>query len=433
MMTATMSNETVTLEALPRIVQAGRETTVTLRPRDPQARLPAAAWRVAVVPLGGLDRQTRHPEATACDARLTAEGLTVSLVFPSEQEYALLVERVTDGTPAAVADVRVYAVAADLFARRPFKGDFHIHSNRSDGREPPAHVAGACRRIGMDFMALTDHRQYAPSLEAIAAFANTGTDLRIFPGEEVHSPDTSVHIVSFGGRWSVNDLFATDRYRQEVAARAAAIAGLPGGTDPLPYVACEWCFDEIRRAGGLGMFCHPYWVCRSRLDVPAALTDLLFERQPFDALEVIGGYYVHESESNHLQVTRYYTELAQGRRIPIVGASDAHGCERPELFGWYYSIVFAASPDLQDVIGAVRDFNAVAVDAMNGQPARAVGPFRLVRYAQFLLREVLPRHDALCVEEGRLMVAHAAGDTAAAEQLRALGGQVARLYATLWG
>ena len=167
--------------------------------------------------------------------------------------------------------------------------------------------------------------------------------------------------------------------------------------------------------------------------MPAGLTDLLFDRQPFDALEVIGGYYVHESESNHLQVARYHTEQARGHKIPIVGASDAHGCERPELFGWYYSIVFAASPELPDVIGAVRDLNAVAVEAVNGQPARAFGPFRLVCYAQFLLREVMPRHDALCVEEGRLMVAHAAGDASAVERLRVLSRQVDRLYASLWG
>lgn len=427
-----MAGEPLAVEAFPRIVRTGTETSVTLRLRDPQARLPAAVWQVIVVPMGGLARQTRHPAATTRPAQAAGEGLRVTLPFPSEQEYELLVERVTDGVPATVATVRVYALESDLFALRPYKGDFHIHSNRSDGREPPAHVAGACRRIGMDFMAVTDHRQYAPSLEAIAAFANTDVDLKMVPGEEVHSPDTPVHIINFGGRWSINELFATERYRQEVAARAAALSGLAEGADPVPYAACEWCYAEIRRAGGLGLFCHPYWVHRHRLDVPAALTDLLFERQPYDAFELIGGYYVHESESNHLQVARYYAEQAQGRRIPVVGASDAHGCERPELFGWYYSIVLAASPELSDVIGAVRDLKAVAVEAVVGQPARAFGPLRLVGYAQFLLREVLPRHDELCVEEGRLMVAHAAGDSGAAERLRGLSGRTARLYASLW-
>ncbi len=55
-----------------------------------------------------------------------------------------------------------------------------------------------------------------------------------------------------------------------------------------------------------------------------------------------------------------------------------------------------------------------------------------MRYAQFLLREVLPQHDALCLEEGRLMLAHAAGDPQAAAALSALQGRTARLYDHLW-
>ena len=85
----------------------------------------------------------------------------------------------------------------------PYKGDLHIHSNRSDGREPPAHVAARCRQIGLDFVALTDHHQYAPSLEAIAAFTAAPVDLALYPGEEVHAPGNPIHIVNFGGRFSV--------------------------------------------------------------------------------------------------------------------------------------------------------------------------------------------------------------------------------------
>ena len=77
----------------------------------------------------------------------------------------------------------------------------------------------------------------------------------------------------------------------------------------------------------MGIFCHPYWYSRQRYDVPITLTDLLFEHQPYDALEVLGGFHLYESESNVLQVARYHELRAQGKRIPIVGASDSHGCE----------------------------------------------------------------------------------------------------------
>ena len=90
----------------------------------------------------------------------------------------------------ALASFRVYAVADDLFSLQPYKGDLHQHSHHSDGKEAPAYVAAYNRKLGMDFMALTDHHKYAPSLEAIQAFEGLPIDLRIFPGEEVHAPDT---------------------------------------------------------------------------------------------------------------------------------------------------------------------------------------------------------------------------------------------------
>jgi hypothetical protein len=108
--------------------------------------------------------------------------------------------------------------------------------------------------------------------------------------------------------------------------------------------------------------------------------------------------------------------------------SDAHGCERGELFGWYYTIVFAPTCDFGDLKASIKDLWSVAVEALPNQEPRAFGPFRLVKYALFLIREVFPRHDELCVEEGRLMRAHASGDAGARDALGRLSGRVAGLY-----
>jgi hypothetical protein len=365
--------------------------------------------------------------------RARSGALALSQRYLGEQEYIALVERITPTGFEPLGSARLYALDDVLFARRPWKGDFHLHSSCSDGKEPPAHVAAACRRIGLDFMALTDHRKHAPSLAAIAAFREIATDLRLFPGEEVHPPANPVHIVNFGGASSITDRFADGpAYRAEVARVAA---GLPDIVDPTLrecVAACHWCFDQIRAGGGLAVFCHPYWLTGNRYDVPERLTTLLLDRQAYDALELIGGYYRHELESNVLQVARYHEERARGRRLPIVGASDAHGCERGELFGWYYTIVFAPTPGLPDIAAAVRGLWSVAVEALPGQTPRAHGPFRLAKYAAFLLREVFPPHDALCAQEARLLFAHLAGDAAAAARLTASKGQVDALYARLW-
>jgi hypothetical protein len=162
------------------------------------------------------------------------------------------------------------------------------------------------------------------------------------------------------------------------------------------------------------------------------LTDLLFEHQPFDALELVGGYHLYEAESNLLQVARYQELRAQGKRIPIVGASDSHGCETGLLFGWYYTIVYSPSLDLPDLIASIKDGYSVAVEALPHELVRAFGPFRMVLFAQFLLREILPAHDELCLEEGRLMLEHAAGDPQASQALQPLQGRTDRLYDRLW-
>jgi len=280
-------------------------------------------------------------------------------------------------------------------------------------------------------MALTDHRQYTPSLEAQRVFEGVDIDLRIFPGEEVHPPENPVHIIHFGGRFSINELFqnaaSNTPYRAEVQAIQEKLGDLPRGVDPYQYASCVWSFDKIREAGGLGVFCHPYWFTEHRYSPSGALTSYLFDRAPFDAFEVIGGYHRYEADSNTLQVARYQEERARGRRIPIVGVSDAHQCEGGDKFGWYYTIVFSPSPGFADVADSIRQFYSVAVEALPGEIPRAYGPFRLVKFALFVMCEIMPQHDAICFEEGRLMLEHVAGDRTAADALRALKGRTAAL------
>ena len=438
-----MKPELNEFEVTPQIVRAGQEATITIRPLHQHVYFnldQLADYRVWMFPAGGLAGQTISTAALELQPKWVANGLqgehilTVRYRFEREQEYVLFLENVSGKPRARSFEFRLYALEADLFARKPYKGDLHMHSSRSDGRESPAYVAASCRKIGMDFMALTDHRQYEPSLEAIGAFAGLPVDLRMYPGEEVHPPDNPVHMINFGASFSINALFRNEeaRYRAEVQALAEQLVDFPDGVDRYTYASCEWCFRQIRAGGGLGIFCHPYWLSRHRYDIPEDLTTLLLERQPWDALEIIGGYHLFEVESNWLQVARYHEERSKGKRIPVVGVSDAHGCERGELFGWYYSIVFAPTTDLPDLVQSIHDLHSVAVEALPGQDARAHGPFRLTLYSQFLLREILPLHDRLCLEEGRLMLAHAAGDALAATQLSGLQGRTAALYARLW-
>lgn len=413
-------------DVYPLVVKSGRKSTVTIRPLFDHVLFEAIP-EVTVLPAEGMLNETVKPKPKPTPSAFENGEVKFVYDFAQEQEYTVLVRA---GEKQHV--FRIYAVDEDLFERKPYKGDIHIHTCRSDGKESPAYVAGAGRRIGYDFMAITDHHRYAPSLEAIKAYEGAPIDLRLYPGEEIHPPENPVHMVNFGGSFSVNDLFASAEYQTQVQAIADGLDGMPEGVDRYAYASCVWCYERIREGGGLGLFCHPYWYAGYRYDVPEALTTLLLDRQPFDALELIGGYHLYEVESNMLQVARYHDERAKGKKLPIVGVCDGHGCETGELFGWYYTVVFAPSLELDDLIRSIKNLYSVAIEALPQGPARAHGPFRLAKYAQFLLREVFPLHDALCQEEGRLMLAYAAGDPAACNLLKALQGRARRLYDHLW-
>jgi hypothetical protein len=423
------------LDVSPRVFRAGSEVAVTIRASFPGGTIPGAQYRVLLVPADGVAGSLLRPEPRDLGRPGRAGTLSTRCAFPTEQEYFFRLEDLSGAKPVVAAEARAYAVRGDLFARSPWKGDLHMHSRRSDGLDDPAEVAAACRRIGLDFMALTDHHRREPSLEAIRAFESCPMDLVMLPGEEVHPPGCPVHIVNAGGTLSVNAAFEGERYASEVAALAADLeAAFPGSpeADRLQYAAASWCFREVRACGGLGIFCHPSWISRSRYDVPAALTDAIFDRQPYDALELIGGYHVHEAESNSLQVARWAEERARGKRIPVVGVSDAHGCNNGKLFGWYYTVAFAPTPAWEDVRPAICAERSVAVEARPGEVPRVFGPYRLVTYAHFLLREVFPRHDELCAREGELMLAWARGDRSVAGELEGLRGRVRALYRELW-
>jgi len=163
--------------------------------------------------------------------------------------------------------------------------------------------------------------------------------------------------------------------------------------------------------------------------------DYVFEIQMFDAFELISGddrEGILANDINGLQVARYEEERAKGRRIPVCGISDTHGVERSEAFGRYFTLCFAPSPELADLIAAIKDLLSVAVECAGGDMQRAYGPYRLVRYPHFLFRQVLSQHDEMCFEEGRLMIRHAAGDASATAKLALLQGQTAALYNRYW-
>ena len=423
-----MKTENRYYDIYPRVVPADTRSTVTIHPRFEHVHFsPDKTYQAIVYPA----ERYRPPsgDAQKADLVLTDGKIEVTHLFSGEQEQVLEILDTSTAEPTVRFRTLLYSVREDLYGRLPLKGDVHMHSFRSDGRESPGFVAAACRQIGLDFMALTDHGQYAPSIASQEAFANVALDLLILRGEEVHPPGNPVHMVNFGGDFSVNELIARDEkaYLETVRREEAKLEDLPEEVRH-QFSSCVWVFDQIRSGNGLGIFCHPYWHVRHGYTPSGAVTDALFDRQPYDAYELLGGYARDAVDSNTLQVARYHEERIKGRQIPIVGVSDAHGCENADLFGWYYTLTFAEETTRDSIIAGIKELKSVAVEAIPGAAIRAYGPLRLVQYALFLINEVLPAHDELCREEGRLMLDHLAGCEGAKDALANLKGRCARLF-----
>jgi hypothetical protein len=425
-------------EVLPRIVPANSESVIEIVPLHEHSQFKTNhTYELTYAPMISLPQKGGWAPGTKMPVVPENGRIRIKTFFEGEQEHAFVLEAISGGRKSTVGHFRVYSLAEDLYRLRPYKGDFHMHSHYSDGVESPAYMAGASRRVGLHFMALTDHRFYASSVMAKEAFAGVRMDLGIYPGEEVHSPDNPVHIVSFGANSGITELYRDDQttYRKEVAALMDSLPATPPGVNRFNYAACKWVVDRIREREGLAMFCHPYWVTGNRHNVDESLLDYIFETELFDAFELISGdskQSMPANDINELQLARYHEERAKGRRVAVCGISDAHGAERSDAFGRYYTVCFAPSLELPELIAAIKDLRSVAVEAPGGEVPRSYGPFRLVRYTHFLLREIFPQHDELCFEEGRLMIQHAAGDKSAAAKLASMQGQTAAFYERCW-
>ncbi len=429
-------------EVVPRIVPANRESTIEIVPVFDHVRFdPSCVYELTYSPVEQIAVKSGWKPKTIEVVTPENGRLRITKFFEGEQEHTFSVEEIKPDKKRRVFFVaHVYSLEPDLFALRPYKGDFHMHSHRSDGVESPAYVAAASRRAGLDFMALTDHRTYRASLQAAGAFEGAPADLRVFPGEEVHPPDNPVHIVSLGAASGITELYDDPQkekaYRGEVAGVRAGLKDIPSGVDPYMYASCVWTAAKIRERGGLSMIAHPYWYTGNKFPAPGPLTDLLLKNRVFDILELVSGFGaadLDEMDTNGLQAARYYEEVARGNKLAIAGISDAHGIERAESFGRFYTVCFARTPEFADIRSSFQNSQSVAVEAIAGNRPRPFGPFRLVKFTHFLLREVFPQHDELCLAEGAAMLQHAAGEPGAVSRLRLMQGQVARLYDRYWG
>jgi 3',5'-nucleoside bisphosphate phosphatase len=132
------------------------------------------------------------------------------------------------------------------------RADLHVHSNASDGTDPPAEVMRRAARAGLDAVALTDHDTvagYAPARRGLPA------GLTLVPGMELSSrlDGHSLHLLAYLFDPDDPELAAeTQRIRDDRVRRARAMVSRLADLG----VAISW--DQVAAIAGSGVVGRPH-------------------------------------------------------------------------------------------------------------------------------------------------------------------------------
>ncbi len=395
----------------PSVVCVGRETEVTVFPRDiSRIFRNDRQYELCVMALG--EDFISYHEPLTYDHAYTIENGTLKFThtFTMEQEYSI---RIKDGINPEIL-VPLYAVEEDLACLRPLKGDLHAHTWYSDGQDGIAMTPADYREEGFDFFALTDHNRMYPSELINELYEDIPLGMHMMTGEEVHTPGSTLHIVHAGGKKSVawRYIHETEAYEAEVDEIEKTLTDVPEYYRRKAAMA-KWACDAIHEAGGLAIFAHPFWKPRN-YNVSDEFCRILFDMKIFDALELVGGT---GRKSNNMHLALWQEQIMKGNLIPIVGSSDSHNHDfEAGGFGRLFSIVFAKENTTEAILEAIRGGMCVAGELpyVSNSDVRFFGAqLRLVRYAHFLFENYFNETWRLCCGEGILMRRYAEGEDVA--------------------
>lgn len=392
----------------PSVIPANQKVGMTITAAE-RAFLPREGERydLKIISVAGDEPSYYHPtQYTTLSAEAHDGVITFDYTFPGEMEHLIILSK----NEKKLQELVVFSLEEDLYGLLPFKGDFHAHSVRSDGKRDPAALAGHYREQGYDFLALTDHNRYYSGGEIDEAYEDVKMGLHRVLGEEVHVPSISVHIVHVGGKKSVAEFYVHHReaYEQEVAPYVANVPAAVPEQYRERYGKVMWAADKIHEAGGIAIFPHPFWRPGTRMsNVDVTLSKLLLKSGKIDAYEIMGAM---TPADRNLSQALWNDLRAEGCDVPVVGSSDVHAIEKAEHFPHQFTICLATANENDALVEAVLQHRSIAVEATGNEydrRYRCYGTLRMTTYAQYLLKYYFPKLQRISQGEGVAMRAYA--------------------------
>lgn len=416
-----MNRQVFNYSVFPAVVRADADATIRIHPLgENTAFLHNVTYTVEIRGVETFCSDYAHLPVATYHITPNADGdLEITHHFCGEQKHAITLKRPEEDLSAtphraithrkkrlenATAALQVYSLSEDLYGMRCFKGEVHCHTYESDGIQDVCHTVGNYRCAGYDFLAITDHYITMGAEKAQRLFDSAPVDMTLLLGEECHVPTEQIHAIHIGGKESVNAYYRNnpERAEQEMLAIEAALQ-IPAHINRRDYAWRVWIARKAREFGGISILAHPHWIWFDTYFMASAITQQLLADGVYDALDIT-------DQDADTTVALWAEMQAQGHRIPIVGCTDSHytdanNPQRPARGG--YTLVFAPNRNEESILSAIRNGRSVAVNA-TGDPERVQGPYRLVKFARFLLDNYYPVYMRLCHSQGVLMAEYTA-------------------------
>lgn len=367
-------------EIAPKIVQAGKQSRITIKSKEPRMRL-SGTYLVMVVPYYEYSFVPFENYKDEIFEVIAKDGaLSFEYDFSCEQMYRIIVGEKTEKGLGLLLKTAVYALQDDVFRLIPLIGDFHSHTIHSDGLDSPESVLNSAIRLGLDFIAITDHNNYLGSVDALKIAKDKKLPITVINGEEYSCTFTNMHIISLGATSALDEKY----YCAEPDSENTKLSAFE-----LTKQLCR----RIKENGGLSVMCHPLWKPLhsdgSRIDVPMSLVKELMEHNVFDAVEIVGGSPIEDSMTSHMQHLWAVNYGATPDKTAYLGSTDSHTYSIDPICGKHFTLVFAENNNQKAIVDAVRNKLTVAVQILNSNNALCFGLPRYCMFAQFYIKEIL--------------------------------------------
>ncbi len=360
--------------------------------------------------------------------------ITFEYTFPREDSYIIyLIQKgkKEKGKPKHPREFqRVYALDEDLYTLNPYKGDTHMHSRFSDGRDLVEYMVIQCLNLGFDFQAISDHKRYIGSQTARKIFEPLPISISCINAEECHQ-NPAPHIHSLGAKSGLTEYINENReaYDKRVSEILTELHKDLTKQEALSVARAEAEFELIRQLGGLAGLNHPYWrMGEMSLHLTKRVVDVLCARHKFDFLELVN---CCADDSTDLALEKHSEMRENGYTAPIMGVSDAH---KLESLGYGYTLAFAKSNKWEDIRDSIMTRTNVVIESFDKELPRIFGRIRYIQYAYFLYQYFFPLHDKICASEAELLKAYIKNKTPENKaKLAQKSEEVKQLYKEFFG